>query len=95
MHAVEAISRTQQVGAESRVWGGGPAPRRALIVPSRPEDLLTHYDVTISLPSPGQPQFQAFTRWLAEEVARPLPEVMQETLGELAALYAGAPASSG
>jgi AcrR family transcriptional regulator len=36
----------------------------------------------------------AFTRWLAEGVARPLPGVMQETLGELAALYAPAPASS-
>jgi AcrR family transcriptional regulator len=37
----------------------------------------------------------AFSRWLAENVARPLPEVMRETLGELAALYApvGAPVS--
>jgi AcrR family transcriptional regulator len=37
----------------------------------------------------------AFSRWLEENVARPLPEVMRETLGELAALYvpAGAPAS--
>ena len=37
----------------------------------------------------------AFARWLEEGVARPLPEVMRETLGELAALYvpAGAPAS--
>src|ERR1700761_8227667 len=32
----------------------------------------------------------AFARWLAGGVARPLPEVMQETLGELAALYAPA-----
>jgi AcrR family transcriptional regulator len=30
----------------------------------------------------------AFARWLDEGVARPLPEVMRETLGELAALYA-------
>ena len=30
----------------------------------------------------------AFARWLAGGVARPLPEVMRETLGELAALYA-------
>ena len=29
----------------------------------------------------------AFARWLHEGVARPLPEVMRETLGELAALY--------
>ncbi|HEY2520982.1 MAG TPA: helix-turn-helix domain-containing protein [Streptosporangiaceae bacterium] len=36
----------------------------------------------------------AFARWLAEGVARPLPEVMKETLGELVALYAPAPASS-
>jgi AcrR family transcriptional regulator len=35
----------------------------------------------------------AFTRWLAEGVTRPLPEVMQETLGELVALYAPAPVS--
>jgi len=36
----------------------------------------------------------AFARWLEEGVARPLPEVMRETLGELAALYApAAPAS--
>jgi AcrR family transcriptional regulator len=37
----------------------------------------------------------AFSRWLEENAARPLPEVMRETLGELAALYApaGAPAS--
>ena len=32
----------------------------------------------------------AFARWLAGGVARPLPEVMRETLGELAALYAPA-----
>jgi hypothetical protein len=70
MQAVEAISRTQEGGAGSRVWGGGPAPRRTLIVPARPEDLLPHYDVTVSLPSPGQPQFQAFNRWLAEEAGR-------------------------
>jgi AcrR family transcriptional regulator len=37
----------------------------------------------------------AFARWLEERVARPLPEVMRETLGELAALYApAAPVSS-
>jgi AcrR family transcriptional regulator len=30
----------------------------------------------------------AFVRWLDEGVARPLPEVMRETLGELSALYA-------
>jgi AcrR family transcriptional regulator len=37
----------------------------------------------------------AFARWLEEGVARPLPEVMRETLGELAALYAPAgPVSS-
>jgi AcrR family transcriptional regulator len=30
----------------------------------------------------------AFARWLDEGVARPLPEVMRETLGELSALYA-------
>ena len=37
----------------------------------------------------------AFARWLADGVARPLPEVMRETLGELAALYApGAAVSS-
>jgi hypothetical protein len=30
----------------------------------------------------------AFARWLDEGVARPLPEVMRETLGELTALYA-------
>jgi AcrR family transcriptional regulator len=29
----------------------------------------------------------AFARWLDEGVARPLPEVMRETLGELSALY--------
>ncbi len=70
MHAVEAFSRTRESGAERRVWGGGPAPRRGLIVPSCPDDLLTHYDVTISQPSPGQPHFQAFCRWLAEEAGR-------------------------
>jgi hypothetical protein len=70
MHAVEAISRTPGAEAELRVWGGGPAPRRALIVPSRPEDLLPHYDVTVSQPIPSQPQFQAFNRWLAEEAGR-------------------------
>ena len=32
----------------------------------------------------------AFARWLEEGVARPLPEVMRETLRELAALYAPA-----
>jgi AcrR family transcriptional regulator len=32
----------------------------------------------------------AFARWLDEGVARPLAEVMRETLGELAALYAPA-----
>jgi len=37
----------------------------------------------------------AFARWLEENVARPLPEVMRETLGELTALYApAAPVSS-
>jgi AcrR family transcriptional regulator len=30
----------------------------------------------------------AFARWLDEGVARPLPEVMRETLGQLSALYA-------
>jgi AcrR family transcriptional regulator len=35
----------------------------------------------------------AFARWLDEEVARPLPEVMRETLGELAVLYEPAPVS--
>jgi hypothetical protein len=39
-------------------------------VPSRPEDLLPHYDVTISQPAPNQVHFQAFTRWLAEETGR-------------------------
>ncbi len=29
----------------------------------------------------------AFARWLDEGVARPLPEVMRETLGELSVLY--------
>jgi AcrR family transcriptional regulator len=32
----------------------------------------------------------SFARWLAEGAARPLPEVMKETLGELVALYAPA-----
>jgi AcrR family transcriptional regulator len=37
----------------------------------------------------------AFGRWLEEGVARPLPEVIRETLGELTALYApAAPVSS-
>jgi AcrR family transcriptional regulator len=37
----------------------------------------------------------AFARWLEEGVARPLPEVMAETLGKLAGLYApGAAVSS-
>src|SRR5262245_28750008 len=70
MQAVEAISRTQPGGVGARVWGGGPAPRRTLIVPARPEDLLPHYDVTVSQPSPDRPQFQAFIRWLAEEAGR-------------------------
>jgi len=39
-------------------------------VPSRPEDLQPHYDVTISQPTPNQVQFQAFIRWLAEEAGR-------------------------
>lgn len=70
MQAVEAISRKQETGAEPRVWGGGPASRRALIVPSRPEDLLPHYDVTISQPTTDQPHFRAFNRWLAEEAGQ-------------------------
>ena len=37
----------------------------------------------------------AFARWLAEGVTRPLPEIMRETLGELAALYAPAPVCPG
>jgi AcrR family transcriptional regulator len=35
----------------------------------------------------------AFARWLAEGVTRTLPEVMKETLGDLAALYTPAPVS--
>jgi AcrR family transcriptional regulator len=37
----------------------------------------------------------AFARWLEENVTRPLPEVMRETLGELTALYAPASARGG
>jgi hypothetical protein len=70
MQTVEAVSRKPGAGAESRVWAGGPAPRRTLIVPARPEDLQPHYDITLSLPVPHQPQFQAFARWLAEEAGR-------------------------
>jgi hypothetical protein len=70
MQAVEEVSGERETGAESRVWGGGPAPRRALIVPGRAEDLRPHYDVTISHPTPDQFQFQAFDRWLAEAAGR-------------------------
>jgi hypothetical protein len=70
MHAVEEISEKQSIGAESRIWGGGPAPRRRLIVPARPEHMQPHYDVTISQPSPDQVQFQSFNRWLAEAAGR-------------------------
>jgi hypothetical protein len=70
MQAVEELSDIQDTEAGSRVWGGGPAPRRALIVPSRSEDLRPHYDVAISQPSPDQVHFQAFNRWLAEEAGR-------------------------
>jgi hypothetical protein len=70
MHAVEELSAKQDTGAGLRIWGGGPAPRRRLIVPARPEDLLRHYDVTISQPTADQVQFQAFIRWLAEAAGR-------------------------
>jgi hypothetical protein len=70
MHAVEEVSAKQDIGAGLRIWGGGPAPRRRLIVPARPEDLLRHYDVTISQPAPDRVQLRAFNRWLAEAAGR-------------------------
>src|SRR5438067_13835794 len=70
MQAVEEVSRGPGTGVDARVWAGGPAPRRTLIVPSRPEDLQPHYDVTVSLPAPHQPHFRSFARWLAEEAGR-------------------------
>jgi hypothetical protein len=70
MHAVEAVSPRQDSAAGLRIWGGGPAPRRGLIVPARPDDLQPHYDVTISQPAPGQPHFQSFIAWLADEAGR-------------------------
>jgi len=70
MHAVEAVSHKQETEAGLRIWGGGPLPRRALIVPARPEDLQPVYDVTISQPSTDQAQFRAFNRLLAEEAGR-------------------------
>ena len=36
----------------------------------QPEDLLPHYDVTISQPTSDPVQFRAFNRWLAEEAGR-------------------------
>ncbi len=70
MHAVQELSRKPETGANFRVWAGGPAPRRALIVPARPDDLQPHYDVTISQPGPDRVHFQSFNRWLAEAAGR-------------------------
>ena len=70
MQAVDAIVTKQEKEAGARIWGGGPLPRRRLIVPARPEDLLPHYDVTISQPTSDPVQFRAFNRWLAEEAGR-------------------------
>jgi hypothetical protein len=70
MQAVEEVSGEQDTEVGPRVWGGGPAPRRALIVPARPEDLRPQYDVTVSHPAPEQVHFQAFDRWLAEAAGR-------------------------
>ena len=70
MHAVEEVSGREDTGAVRRIWAGGPAPRRRLIVPARPDDLLPHYDVTISQPGPDQVQFRAVNRWLAEAAGR-------------------------
>ncbi len=70
MHAVEEVSAKQRIEAESRIWGGGPAPRRRLIVPTRPEHLQRHYDITISQPSSDLVQFQSFNRWLADSAGR-------------------------
>src|SRR5262245_37081509 len=70
MQAVEEGVRPQEKEAGARIWGGGPLPRRTLIVPSRPDDLQPHYDVTISQPSANPVQFRAFNRWLAEEAGR-------------------------
>lgn len=70
MHAVEEGIGKQDMGAALRIWAGGPAPRRRLIVPARPEDLRPHYDVTVSHPRPDQVQFGAFDRWLAEAAGR-------------------------
>ncbi|HEV3260672.1 MAG TPA: hypothetical protein VG013_27710 [Gemmataceae bacterium] len=41
-----------------------------LIVPTKPDDLAPHYDLTISHPAVDQPSLAAFERWLAEAAAR-------------------------
>lgn len=41
-----------------------------LSTPSGPGELAAHYDLTISQPSPDQPQMASFDRWLARAAAR-------------------------
>jgi hypothetical protein len=41
----------------------------ALRIPTGPSDLATHYDLTISHPSPNLAAFQAFDRWLGQAAA--------------------------
>jgi hypothetical protein len=45
------------------------APDVLLTAPTRPEDLASHYDLTLSHPDVHSPQFDAFDRWLAQSAA--------------------------
>jgi hypothetical protein len=45
------------------------APDVSLTAPTRPEDLASHYDLTLSHPDVHSPQFDAFDRWLARSAA--------------------------
>jgi len=60
------------VGRKQEAWGVEALQRGVcpLIVPTRPEDLASHYDLTISHPAVDQPSLAAFERWLAEATAR-------------------------
>jgi hypothetical protein len=54
----EATDGPERLSAREAVAG--------LDVPSRADELASHYDLTISRPTPESPQFAAFDRWLAQ-----------------------------
>jgi hypothetical protein len=47
-----------------------PTPTDALVIPRGPEELASHYDLTLSLPAAGLESFAAFERWLAQAAGR-------------------------